>query len=75
MQFDEYATAYCAQILDRLMAIYVEDILLIGTGTDEMCSGRALAARLTRQLRQTLQLRHLLRSRLATRGSQSGLPP
>ena len=39
---DEYAEAYCAKDLDRLMAIFVEgeDISLIGTGGDELCSGR-----------------------------------
>lgn len=40
---DEYADAYCAKDLDRLMAIFVEGeaISLIGTGSDELCSGRS----------------------------------
>lgn len=39
---DEYADAYCAKDLARLMAIFVdgEQISLIGTGADELCSGR-----------------------------------
>lgn len=44
---DEYAEAYCAKDLDRLMAIFVEgdQVSLIGTGGDELCSGRqAIAA-------------------------------
>lgn len=40
---DEYAVAYCAKDLDRLMAIFVrgDNISLIGTGADELCVGRA----------------------------------
>ena len=43
---DEYAAAYCAKDTDRLMAIFVggEDISLIGTGADELCSGREAVA-------------------------------
>jgi len=43
---DEYAGAYCAKDLDRLMAIFVEGeaISLIGTGGDELCSGRRAVA-------------------------------
>lgn len=43
---DEYADAYCAKDLERLMAIFVkgEGISLIGTGADELCSGRAQVA-------------------------------
>jgi hypothetical protein len=43
---DEYAEAYCAKDLDRLMAIFVEGeaISLIGTGADELCSGRRAVA-------------------------------
>ncbi|KAE9628997.1 DUF4440 domain-containing protein [Parasedimentitalea maritima] len=43
---DEYADAYCAKDLDRLMAIFVEGegISLIGTGADELCSGRQQVA-------------------------------
>lgn len=39
---EEYASAYCAKDVDRLMSIFVdgEDISLIGTGADELCSGR-----------------------------------
>ena len=37
-----YADAYCAKDLDRLMSIFVdgEAVSLIGTGEDELCSGR-----------------------------------
>ena len=40
---DEYADAYCAKDLSRLMAIFVDGdaISLIGTGGDELCSGRS----------------------------------
>ena len=43
---DEYATAYCAKDLDRLMGLFVDgdDISLIGTGGDELCSGRTAVA-------------------------------
>lgn len=39
---DEYADAYCAKDLDRLMAVFLEgeEISLIGTGRDELCSDR-----------------------------------
>lgn len=39
---EEYAAAYCAKDLDRLMAIFVggDDVSLIGTGADELCSGK-----------------------------------
>ncbi|KUJ78457.1 hypothetical protein AVO45_19170 [Ruegeria marisrubri] len=39
---EEYADAYCAKDIDRLMAIFVDGdgISLIGTGGDELCSGR-----------------------------------
>ncbi len=38
----EYAEAYCAKDLDRLMTIFVEGekVSLIGTGGDELCAGR-----------------------------------
>lgn len=41
-----YATAYCAKDLDRLMDLFVDgdDISLIGTGGDELCSGRTAVA-------------------------------
>lgn len=48
---EEYATAYCAKDLDRLMALFDtgDDISVIGTGADELCYGqvqiRALFAR------------------------------
>jgi len=51
---EEYAVAYCAKDLDRLMAIFVdgEGISLIGTGADELCSGRtAIAAIFERNFR------------------------
>lgn len=40
---DQYAEAYCAKDLDRLMALFDDgdDISLIGTGGDELCAGRA----------------------------------
>ena len=43
---EEYADAYCAKDLRRLMAIFVdgESISLIGTGADELCSGRKTVA-------------------------------
>ncbi len=43
---EEYAEAYCAKDLERLMAIFVEGetISLIGTGSDELCSGRDAVA-------------------------------
>ncbi|MEM7461487.1 MAG: nuclear transport factor 2 family protein [Pseudomonadota bacterium] len=43
---NEYAEAYCAKDLDRLMTIFVdgEDISLIGTGADELSSGRSAVA-------------------------------
>lgn len=43
---EEYTEAYCAKDLHRLMAIFVdgEGISLIGTGADELCSGRKLVA-------------------------------
>lgn len=39
---EKYAEAYCAKDIDRLMAIFVdgESISLIGTGSDELCSGK-----------------------------------
>ncbi|USG60232.1 nuclear transport factor 2 family protein [Sneathiella marina] len=51
---EEYAKAYCAKDLNRLMAIFVEGqgISLIGTGSDELCSGReAVAAVFERNFR------------------------
>ena len=62
---EEYSAAYCDKDLDRLMAIFVdgEEISLIGTGADELCSGRdAVAAGPSRDpprfrtLRKTLGL-------------------
>lgn len=43
---EEYATAYCDKDIDRLMGLFVpgEAISLIGTGADELCSGRAAIA-------------------------------
>jgi ketosteroid isomerase-like protein len=43
---EDYAAAYCAKDLERLMVIFVdgEDISLIGTGADELCSGRGVVA-------------------------------
>jgi ketosteroid isomerase-like protein len=43
---EKYAAAYCAKDLERLMVIFVdgEDISLIGTGADELCSGRGAVA-------------------------------
>ncbi len=51
---EEYSAAYCDKDLDRLMAIFVdgEEISLIGTGADELCSGRdAVAAVFERNFR------------------------
>lgn len=43
---EEYAAAYCVKDTGRLMALFVdgEGISLIGTGADELCSGRAAVA-------------------------------
>lgn len=43
---EEYAEAYCAKNTARLMAVFVDGdaISLIGTGADELCSGRAAVA-------------------------------
>ena len=40
---EEYANAYCTKDTDRLMAIFDhgDNISLIGTGADELCSGQA----------------------------------
>ena len=40
---EDYAEAYCAKDIDRLMAVFDDgdDISLIGTGADELCSGRS----------------------------------
>lgn len=40
---DEYANAYCSKDIDRLMSIFVDgnEISLIGTGADELCSERS----------------------------------
>lgn len=39
---EDYADAYCAKDVNRLMSLFVEgeEISLIGTGADELCSGR-----------------------------------
>lgn len=39
----EYSDAYCSKDTDRLMRLFDDgdDISLIGTGADELCSGRA----------------------------------
>lgn len=40
---EDYATAYCAKDIDALMNVFddSENISLIGTGSDELCGGRA----------------------------------
>ncbi len=40
---EDYAKAYCAKDIDRLMAVFdeEEDVSLIGTGADELCGARA----------------------------------
>ena len=40
---DEYADAYCSKDADRLMALFdgSDDISLIGTRADELCSGHS----------------------------------
>ncbi len=39
---DSYADAYCAKNIDELMSLFDDgdDISVIGTGEDELCSGR-----------------------------------
>lgn len=57
---DEYAAAYCAKDIDRLMALFVpgEGISLIGTGADELCSGRReVAGVFARNFRDATALR------------------
>ena len=57
---EEYAEAYCAKDLDRLMAIFVkgESVSLIGTGGDELCSGRqAIAAIFSRNFSEATATR------------------
>lgn len=52
---DEYARAYCAKDLIRLMALFVEgdNISLIGTGGDELCSSRdAIASVFSRNFKE-----------------------
>lgn len=48
---DEYADAYCAKDVDRLMALFDagDDISVIGTGADELCAGRAAIESLFRR--------------------------
>lgn len=43
---EEYATAYCAKDLDRLISVFDngDDTSLIGTGSDELCAGREAVA-------------------------------
>jgi len=43
---EAYAEAYCGKNVDRLMAVFLdsEAISLIGTGADELCSGRTAVA-------------------------------
>jgi len=40
---EEYAQAYCAKDIDSLMSVFddSDDISVIGTGADELCSGQA----------------------------------
>ncbi len=40
---EEYASAYCAKDVDRLMDIFDtgDDITVIGTGDDELCTGQS----------------------------------
>ncbi|MFC3616102.1 nuclear transport factor 2 family protein [Lutimaribacter marinistellae] len=57
---EEYASAYCAKDLARLMGIFVDGdrISLIGTGGDELCSGRnAIASVFERNFRDATALR------------------
>lgn len=52
---EEYADAYCAKNVNRLMVLFVqgEGISLIGTGADELCSGRdQIAAVFKRNFRE-----------------------
>ena len=51
---EDYAEAYCSKDLAKLMTVFVdgERISLIGTGADELCSGRdAVAAVFERNFR------------------------
>ncbi len=43
LTLEEYAATYCAKDIDGLMAVFDdgEDISMIGTGADELCSGRS----------------------------------
>jgi ketosteroid isomerase-like protein len=57
---EEYAAAYCDKDLSRLMSIFVagDDISLIGTGADELCSGpKAVAAVFERNFRDATATR------------------
>ena len=40
---EEYAEAYCSKDVDRLMSLFDDgdDVSLIGTGADELCTGRS----------------------------------
>ena len=39
---DEYAAAYCAKVVERLMTLFSPDhpITVIGTGADKLCAGQ-----------------------------------
>lgn len=57
---DDYANAYCAKDIDALMSVFDggESISLIGTGADELCSGReALGAVFLRNFRHATATR------------------
>lgn len=57
---DEYAQAYCAKDTDRLMDLFIagDAISLIGTGADELCSGRQeVAGVFARNFRDATALR------------------
>lgn len=45
---DEYAAAYCAKDIDRMMNLFDpgDEISVIGTGADELCSGRSAVRQL-----------------------------
>lgn len=57
---EEYARAYCEKDVERLMTIFVngQNISLIGTGADELCSGRdAIAEIFERNFREATATR------------------
>ena len=57
---EEYAEAYCSKDVDRLMSLFDDgdDVSLIGTGADELCTGRsAIEAVIRRNLAEATATR------------------